>query len=84
MDRYIKSQALIEAKMNIQKFLKDNKLNPQKNYSDHPIYGKRFRELLLLLNKERDKVAIIYPNTDIKNLKKYVKRTIRRTGRLLH
>lgn len=69
----IKTPELIEAKKEILKFLKKYSLDPRKDYSNHTKFGKEFRKLLFKLNKERDKIAIKYPLTDIKNLKKYIK-----------
>ena len=69
----IKTPELLEAKKAIFKFLQKHNLNPRKDYSKHPTFGKEFRKLLFKLNKERDKISIEYPLTDIKNLKKYVK-----------
>lgn len=69
----IKTPELIEAKKEILKFLKKHNLDPRKDYSNHNKFGEEFRKLLFKLNKERDKIAIKYPLTDIKNLKKYIK-----------
>lgn len=69
----IKTPELIEAKKAILKFLKKHNLDPRKDYSNHPTLGEEFRKLLFKLNKERDKIAMRYPSTDIKNLKKYIK-----------
>lgn len=69
----IKTPELIEAKNAILKFLKKHNLDPRKDYSNHPTLGEEFRKLLFKLNKERDKIAMKYPSTDIKNLKKYIK-----------
>ena len=69
----IKTPELIEAKKSILKFLKKYNLDPRKDYSNHPTFGEEFRKLLFKLNKERDKIAMKYPSTDIKNLKKYIK-----------
>ena len=69
----IKTPELIEAKKEILKFLKKYNLDPRKDYSNHNKFGEEFRKLLFKLNKERDKIAIKYPLTDIKNLKKYIK-----------
>lgn len=68
-----KTPELMEARNALIKFLKDNDLNPAKDYSKHPKYGPEYRELLLKLNIERDKVLVRYPQTDIKNFKKYHK-----------
>ena len=69
----IKTPELIEAKKEILKFLKKYNLDPRKDYSNNNKFGEEFRKLLFKLNKERDKIAIKYPLTDIKNLKKYIK-----------
>lgn len=69
----IKTPELIEAKKAILKFLKKYNLDPRKDYSNHHTFGEEFRKLLFKLNKERDKIAMKYPSTDIKNLKKYIK-----------
>ena len=69
----IKTPELIEAKKEILKFLKKHNLDPRKDYSNNNKFGEEFRKLLFKLNKERDKIAIKYPLTDIKNLKKYIK-----------
>lgn len=69
----VKTPELLEAKKAILKFLQKNHLDPRKDYSSHPMFGEEFRKLLFKLNKERDKIAMKYPLTDIKNLKKYVK-----------
>ena len=69
----IKTPELIEAKKEILKFLKKHNLDPRKDYSNHTKFGEEFRKLLFKLKKERDKIAIKYPLTDIKNLKKYIK-----------
>lgn len=71
--RIYKTPELLKAKKELYYFLKDRDLDPAKDYSKHPKYGEEFRRLLYKLNKERDKVAIQYPQSDIKNLKKYIK-----------
>lgn len=57
----------------LRKFIIANGLKPERDYSKHPIYGKEYRDLLLSLQKERDKLQKIYPLTDLKGLKKYIK-----------
>lgn len=69
----VKTPELLEAKKAILRFLQKNHLDPRKDYSSHPTFGEEFKKLLFKLNKERDKIAMKYPLTDIKNLKKYVK-----------
>ena len=68
-----KTPELMKARNALIKFLKENDLNPAKDYSKHPKYGTEYRELLLKLNIERDKILVRYPQTDIKNFKKYHK-----------
>ena len=73
MERKFKSPDLMKARDNLFKFLKENKLDPDKDYSNDPKYGKEYRRLLLRLQIERDKIMVNYPNSDIKNRKKYYK-----------
>ena len=67
----LKSPELMKARDALIKFLKNNGLNPAKDYSKHPKYGQEYRRLLLKLQVERDKLVVNYPNSDIKNRKKY-------------
>lgn len=69
----LKTPELLKAKKAVLKFLRDNDLSPFKDYTNHPKYGKEFRELVLRLNIERDKVLTKYPQTDSKRFKKYQK-----------
>lgn len=73
MGQKIKAPELMKARNDLIKFLKANDLDPAKDYSKDPKYGKEYRRLLLKLNVERDKVMVNYPNSDIKNRKKYFK-----------
>lgn len=73
MKRQFKSPEIREAKAAILKFLQDNNLNPMKDYSKHPKYGKEFSMLLMKLTKERQKIEKIYPQLDIKNQTKHLK-----------
>lgn len=73
MGRKLKAPELMRARNALIKFLKDNDLDPAKDYSKHPKYGEEYRRLLLTLQIERDKVMVDYPNQDIKNRKKYYK-----------
>lgn len=73
MKRQFKSPEIREAKAAILKFLKDHNLNPMKDYSKHPKYGKLFSILLMKLTKERQKIEKIYPQLDIKNQTKHLK-----------
>lgn len=68
----LKTPELLKAKRAVLKFLRDNNLSPFKDYTNHPKYGKEFKELVLRLNIERDKVLTKYPQTD-NNFKKYQK-----------
>lgn len=54
-------------------YLKENNLDPQKDWSKDKKHGKKVTELLNKLNKERDKVAAQYPEKDLKNEAKLVK-----------
>lgn len=71
--RKLKAPELMRARNAIIKFLKENDLDPAKDYSKHPKYGEEYRKLMLTLQIERDKVMVDYPNQDIKNRKKYYK-----------
>lgn len=71
--RKLKAPELMRARNALIKFLKDNDLDPAKDYSKHPKYGEEYRKLMLTLQIERDKVMVDYPNQDIKNRKKYYK-----------
>ena len=71
--RKLKAPELMRARNAIIKILKDNDLDPAKDYSKHPKYGEEYRKLMLTLQIERDKVMVDYPNQDIKNRKKYYK-----------
>lgn len=54
-------------------YLKENKLDPQKDWTKDKKHGKKVTELVNKLNKERDKVAAEYPEKDLKNEAKLVK-----------
>lgn len=73
MKRQFKSPEIREAKAAILKFLQDHNLNPMKDYSKHPKYGREFSMLLMKLTKERQKIEKIYPQLDIKNQTKHLK-----------
>lgn len=73
MERKLKAPELMKARNALIKFLKDNGLDPAKDYSKHSKYGEEYRRLMLTLQLERDKVMVNYPNQDIKNRKKYYK-----------
>lgn len=69
----LKAPELMRARNALIKFLRDNDLDPAKDYSKHLKYGEEYRKLMLTLQIERDKVMLEYPNQDIKNRKKYYK-----------
>ena len=54
-------------------YLKENKLDPTKDWTKDKKHGKKITELVNKLNKERDKVAAAYPEKDADNNKKLVK-----------
>lgn len=59
-----KTPELAAAKKAFQQYFKDNNLDPTKDYTKDPIHGKKMTKLLAKLNKERDKVAAMYPESD--------------------
>lgn len=64
-------EALYKAKRALQKYYTENNLNPAKDYSKDPIHGDMVTNLILRLNKERDKLERRYPILKIKsNLKR--------------
>lgn len=68
-----KTPELSKAKKALDAYLKENNLDPQKDWSKDKKHGKKITELLNKLNKERDKVAAQYPEKDLKNEAKLVK-----------
>jgi hypothetical protein len=68
-----KTPELSKAKKALDAYLKENNLDPQKDWSKDKKHGKKVTELLNKLNKERDKVASQYPEKDLKNEAKLVK-----------
>ena len=68
-----KTPELSKAKKALDAYLKENNLDPQKDWSKDKKHGKKVTELLNKLNKERDKVAAEYPEKDLKNEAKLVK-----------
>jgi len=68
-----KTPELSKAKKALDAYLKENNLDPQKDWSKDKKHGKKVTELLNKLNKERDKVAAQYPEKDLDNEKKLVK-----------
>lgn len=64
-------EALYKAKRALQKYYTENHLNPAKDYSKDPIHGDTVTNLILRLNRERDKLERKYPIIKIKsNLKR--------------
>lgn len=57
----------------MENYLKENNLDPAKDWSKDKTHGKVVKELMAKLNKERDKVAAQYPEKDTANQKKLVK-----------
>lgn len=68
-----KTPELSKAKKALDAYLKENNLDPTKDWSKDKKHGKKVTELLNKLNKERDKVAAQYPEKDLDNEKKLVK-----------
>lgn len=68
-----KTPELTKAKKALDAYLKENKLDPTKDWTKDKKYGKKITELVNKLNKERDKVAAAYPEKDADNNKKLVK-----------
>lgn len=68
-----KTPELTKAKKALDTYLKENKLDPTKDWTKDKKHGKKVTELVNKLNKERDKVAAAYPEGDKENTKKLVK-----------
>lgn len=68
-----KTPELSKAKKALDAYLKENNLDPTKDWLKDKKHGKKVTELLNKLNKERDKVAAQYPEKDLKNEAKLVK-----------
>lgn len=68
-----KTPELTKAKKALDAYLKENKLDPTKDWTKDKKHGKKVTELVNKLNKERDKVAANYPADDQENNKKLVK-----------
>lgn len=68
-----KTPELSKAKKALDAYLKENNLDPTKDWSKDKKHGKKVTEFLNKLNKERDKVAAQYPEKDLKNEAKLVK-----------
>lgn len=73
-----KTPELAEAKKALETYLKENKLDPTKDWTKDKKHGKTVKALVAKLNKERDKAAAKYPESDpkaMKNLKKKAEKT---------
>lgn len=68
-----KTPELTKAKKALDTYLKENKLDPIKDWTKDKKHGKKVTELVNKLNKERDKVAAKFPEGDEKNEAKLVK-----------
>lgn len=68
-----KTPELTKAKKALDAYLKENKLDPTKDWTKDKKHGKKVTELVNKLNKERDKVAAAYPEGDKENTKKLIK-----------
>ena len=68
-----KTPELTKANKALDAYLKENKLDPTKDWTKDNKHGKKITELVNKLNKERDKVAAAYPEKDADNNKKLVK-----------
>lgn len=75
---YKYSPELRKAKNELFKYMEENNLSFDKDYSKDPIHGKKIRLLLLKLNKERDKIMDQYPLSDVKNRLKLLTTKTRR------
>ena len=68
-----KTPELSKAKAALEAYLKENNLDPTKDWTKDKKHGKKATELVNKLNKERDKVAAKYPEGDEANEAKLVK-----------
>lgn len=68
-----KTPELSKAKAALEAYLKENNLDPTKDWTKDEKHGKKVTELVNKLNKERDKVAAKYPEGDEANEAKLVK-----------
>lgn len=68
-----KTPELSKAKAALEVYLKENNLDPTKDWTKDKKHGKKVTELVNKLNKERDKVAAEYPEGDEANEAKLVK-----------
>lgn len=75
---YKYSPELRKAKNELFKYMEENNLSFDKDYSKDPIHGRKIGLLLLKLNKERDKIMDQYPLSDVKNRLKLLTTKTRR------
>lgn len=75
---YKYSPELRKAKNELFKYMEENNLSFDKDYSKDPVHGKKISLLLLKLNKERDKIMDQYPLSDVKNRLKLLTTKTRR------
>lgn len=68
-----KTPELTKAKKALDTYLKENKLDPTKDWTKDKKHGKKVTELVNKLNKERDKIAAKFPETNEKSEKKLAK-----------
>lgn len=66
-------EALNKAKRALHKYYRENHLDPAKDYSKDPIHGDMVTNLILRLNRERDKLERKYPIIKIKSNLKFVR-----------
>ena len=66
-------EALNKAKRELHKYYRENHLDPAKDYSKDPIHGDMVTNLILRLNKERDKLERKFPIIKIKSNLKFVR-----------
>lgn len=58
------------AKKALQAYFKENNLDPTKDYTKDKVHGKAVTKLLRKFNLERDKLAMIFPESDDRTVKK--------------
>ena len=76
-----KTPELAAAKKALETYLKENNLDPTKDWTKDKVHGKKVTELVYKLNRERDKVAASYPEKDPKLMKK-IKKVADKTAKL--
>lgn len=77
-----KTPELAEAKLALQSYLKSNNLDPTVDWTKDKVHGKEVTRLVMKLNKERDKVAAKFPETDPKSMKK-IKKMAKNTTKMV-